>query len=239
MQEGLCIVVTPLIALMKDQVANLVKRDISAISIDSSIDRRAVDIALDNCIYGNVKFLYISPERIQTEIFQQRVKQMNVNRVAVDEAHCISQWGHHFRPSYLRISDLRELVPGINFIALTASATEPARTEIIEKLRLGVKGNLETAMGSFARSNLSYGALMVEDKEIKLVSLINQVEGSAIVYVKTRKQAKEVSATLRKKEISSNYYHAGMSNKQRDEVQMRWTKGNTRVEEEQKRNVQG
>jgi len=227
--KGLCIVVTPLIALMKDQVQNLTKRGISAISVDSSMDRRAVDVTLDNCIYGKVKFLYLSPERIQTEIFKERVMKMNISLIAVDEAHCISQWGHDFRPSYLQIINLRELLPGVTCIALTASATEPVRNEILEKLSFGPSKSHQTIIGSFARPNLAYGARLVEDKDLKILSFLERSEGSAIVYVKTRKQAREVSKIISSKGLSCGHYHAGMSNERRDQMQRLWTRGKVRI----------
>ena len=229
MIEGICIVVTPLIALMRDQVENLMKRKISAVTIDSSMDQKGVDVTLDNCIYGNVKFLYISPERIQTELFRERVQKMNVSLIAVDEAHCISQWGHDFRPSYLRIKELRELVPKVPCIALTASATEPVRAEILEKLAFTENEEHTTIMGSFVRPNLAYRAELVEDKDVRLLSLLKRSDGSAIVYTKTRKESRQVAKLLSARGISAGYYHAGMSGEQRDKIQSKWKQGSLRV----------
>lgn len=226
MKDGICIVVTPLIALMKDQVENLIKRGVSAVAIYSGMNPREIDVVLDNCIYGNIKFLYVSPERLHSHLFQERVNKMNVNLITVDEAHCISQWGHDFRPSYFEISQLRLLKPESNTIALTATATPEVRDEIVEKLDFK-KFRLFT--GSFARENLSYAVRKVEDKEQKLLEVLTKTSGTAIVYTKTRKEAKMVSEWLKRNGINSGYYHAGLSNQLRIRVQDQWMSGKLRV----------
>ena len=177
-QEGLCIVVTPLIALMKDQVDRLRARHIPAVAIHSGLSPRAIDIALDNCVYGDVKFLYVAPERLATEAFRLRVVRMNVSLVAVDEAHCISQWGYDFRPSYLRIARLRELQPEIPVLALTASATPEVAEDIMQQLKFSEPHVLRT---SFARSNLCYVVRNTEDKHEHLLRILNNVPGTGIV----------------------------------------------------------
>ncbi len=226
MKEGICIVITPLIALMKDQVENLLKRDIHAIAVYSGMNPREVDMALDNCIYGDIKFLYVSPERLQSILFQERLKKMNVNLIAVDEAHCISQWGHDFRPSYFEINQLRMLLPDCNIIALTATATPEVREEIIEKLELK---DASLFSGSFARENLSYAIRKVEDKEQKLLEILTNTTGSAIVYTKTRRETRKVSDYLKKNGIGAGFYHAGLANQVRIKIQDQWTAGKLRV----------
>ncbi len=226
LKEGICLVVTPLIALMKDQVLNLNSRGIKAEAVFSGMRQREIDVVLDNCIYGDVKFLYLSPERLETDLFRERVLKMNVNLLAVDEAHCISQWGYDFRPSYLNIAHARELLPQVNILALTASATPKVVEDIQEKLHFRVNNVFKK---SFARSNLSYSVRYVEDKERKLFEVLNNVQGSAIVYVNTRKEAKDVAVMLYKKGISTDFYHAGLTHAQRDSKQERWRKNQTRV----------
>jgi ATP-dependent DNA helicase RecQ len=226
MMDGICIVITPLIALMKDQVENLRKRKIPSAAIFSGMNTREIDITLDNCIYGNLKFLYISPERINTILFQERLSRMNVGLIAVDEAHCISQWGHDFRPAYLEIGMIRDLKPEVNIIALTATAIKSVREEIVEKL--GQK-DPSIFIGSFLRPNLSYSVRKVEDKEMKLVEILKNVSGSAIVYTRTRKETKEVSRLLQENEVSATEYHAGLSPYDRSSRQDKWIKGKVRV----------
>lgn len=225
-KEGICIVISPLIALMKDQVEQLRKRNISAVAIYSGMNSKEIDIVLDNCIYGNVKFLYVSPERLKTNIFQERAKKMKVNLIAVDEAHCISQWGYNFRPSYLQIADLREILPGISIIALTASATKEVKEDIQQKLLF--KDSLVFEK-SFARANLSYSVFRIENKELKLLEILKKVTGTAIVYVRSRKQTKEISDYLTRHKISATHYHAGLNHKERSARQDDWIKGRTRV----------
>ncbi len=225
-QDGLCLVITPLIALMKDQVAALQKRGIAAAAIFTGMNYAAIDQVLDNCIYGKMKFLYVSPERIQTSIFQTRVQQMKINSLVVDEAHCISQWGYDFRPAYLNIATLRTLVPKGNMIALTATATRKVRTEIQEKLNLkdGV-----VFQQSFARENLAYMVKATEDKEAQLIRLLQRVPGTAIVYVNTRKKAESIAKKLMLNNFSASYYHAGLDTATRDKRQLAWMQGKTRV----------
>ena len=221
MEPGICIVVSPLIALMKDQVQALQKKEIKAAMIFSGMNSRDIDITLDNCIYGDVKFLYISPERIKTEIFSERVQKMNVNLIAVDEAHCISQWGYDFRPSYLQIATLRELLPNAPIIALTATATEVVKKDIVEKLALRAPVVFQK---SFVRSNLSYSVFEEEDKERKLLEILKNVPGSAIVYVRSRKGTQKIAQFLNQHKIRAAWYHAGMSNFERDKAQESWIK---------------
>ena len=226
MKNGICIVVTPLIALMKDQVENLKNIGIRAAAVYSGMHLKEVDITLDNCIYGDLKFLYVSPERIQSEIFKERVKRMHVNLIAVDEAHCISQWGHDFRPAYFEINTLRDMKPEVKVIALTATATRQVQDEIVDKLQLEEP---EIFTGSFARENLSYSVRKVEDKERKLAEILNKIPGTSIVYTKTRKQSKEVSDILKATGISSGYYHAGLTYLDRIKMQDEWKSGKVRV----------
>ncbi len=224
--EGLCIVVTPLIALMKDQVEQLKKRNISAASIHSGMNKHEIDITLDNCIHGNTRFLYVSPERLRTEIMIERAKQMNICLLAVDEAHCISAWGYDFRPSYLLISEFRKLIPGVPVIALTATATEEVQTDIMDKLEMK---NPRLFKQSFARANLSYSTFMEENKERKLMRILKNVPGTGIVYVRTRKRTKELSDWLNRQGIKALAYHAGLPFKDRADRQTNWIKNQVRV----------
>ena len=224
-QEGLCIVVTPLIALMKDQVDRLRARHIPAVAIHSGLSPRAIDIALDNCVYGDVKFLYVAPERLATEAFRLRVVRMNVSLVAVDEAHCISQWGYDFRPSYLRIAELREKLPGVPVLALTASATKLVAEDIMRHLRFGEPHILRS---SFARPNLSYSVRHTDDKNGQLLRLVRNVPGSGIVYVRTREGTEQVADMLRREGITAAAYHGGMGHAERSLRQEEWVSGRTR-----------
>lgn len=225
--EGICIVVSPLIALMKDQVDRLKSLDIRAMVIHTGMMREEISISLDNCIYGDYKFLYISPERIGSEVFRNRVARMNVSMVAVDEAHCISQWGYDFRPSYLRISDLRDLLPdNTPFLALTASATVKVVGDIIEKLKFRNGRVLKTG---FDRKNLTYLVREIEDKESYLLRTVSKVAGSGIVYVRSRKKSKDIAEMLVKNGIEADFYHAGLSRELRDRKQVNWTTGKSRV----------
>lgn len=225
-KDGICIVITPLIALMKDQVENLQKINVKAIAIYSGMTKNEIDIALDNCIYGNVKFLYISPERISTEIFQVRVKHMNVNLIAIDEAHCISEWGYDFRPSYLQIAHLRELVPNAPFLALTATAIPKVVDDIQDKLLFTEKNVFRK---SFERKNIIYLVREVEDKQRYLIDTIKKVKGSGIIYVRNRKKTRETALYLIKEKISADYYHAGLQHEARSQKQNNWKSGKTRV----------
>ena len=226
-QEGICLVITPLIALMKDQVYRLNSLEIKSIAIHSGMSAEEIDIALENAIYGDYKFLYVSPERISTRIFQAKAARLNLSLVAIDEAHCISQWGYDFRPSYLKISRLREHISGkVPFLALTASATPQVVVDIMKKLSFRKENVLRT---SFSRKNISYLVRKIEDKEAYLVKTLSKVKGSGIVYVRSRKRCREVAELLLKNSISADFYHAGLPDELRDKKQVSWTTGETRV----------
>ena len=225
-RPGLCLVISPLVALMEDQVNSLNKKGIKALALIGGASFSEVDDLLDNCIYGNYKFLYLSPERLQQELVQERIRQMDVNLIAVDEAHCISQWGHDFRPSYRNISLLRELKPATNFIALTATATVEVVKDISEQLKLS---SPEIFRKSFERKNISYEVLKVEDKYYHLEKLLRQHGESAIIYVRTRKATVEISTFLQKKGISSEVYHGGLSKKEKSKNLQDWLLGEKRV----------
>jgi ATP-dependent DNA helicase RecQ len=225
-QEGLCIVVTPLIALMKDQVEQLKRRGISAVAIHSGMNRHEIDIALDNCVHGQTKFLYVSPERLRTDLLIERVKRMKVALLAVDEAHCISAWGYHFRPSYLLIAEFRERIPGVPVMAVTATATAEVRTDIQDKLRMQRPLVFQQ---SFARANLSYSVFYEEAKERKLLQILQNVPGTALVYVRTRKRTEQVADWLRRQGVSAAHYHAGLPYKERTTRQADWLHNRTRV----------
>jgi len=225
--EGICLVITPLIALMKDQVARLKSLEIKALAIHSAMSAEEIDNALENAIYGDYKFLYVSPERISTRIFLGKVSRLNLSLVAIDEAHCISQWGYDFRPSYLKIAELRDHISEkVPFLALTASATPPVIEDIMKKLAFRGKNVLRT---SFDRKNISYLVRKVEDKGIYLVKSILKARGSGIVYVRSRKRCKEVAELLVANGVSADFYHAGLSDELRDKKQASWTLGETRV----------
>ncbi len=225
-QEGICIVVSPLIALMKDQVENLHKKNIPAVSIISGMNRHEIDIALDNCVYGKEKFLYVSPERLSSEIFIERIKKMKVNLIAIDEAHCISQWGYDFRPAYLKIAEVREILPGVPVLALTATATASVEEDIQKRLNFPVNNVFRK---SFERKNLSYVVLYEEDKLKRLLNIVNKIKGCGIVYARTRKKTRELSEFLVRNKISAEYYHAGLSSQVRSSVQGNWMKEKTRI----------
>ena len=225
--EGICLVITPLIALMKDQVNRLNNLEIKSIAIHSGMSGEEIDNALENCIYGDYKFLYISPERISTRLFEAKVTRLNLSLVAIDEAHCISQWGYDFRPSYLKIALLRDHISDkVPFLALTASATPQVVEDIMKKLAFREKNVLKT---SFDRKNISYLVRKVEDKGTYLVKTILKSKGSGIVYVRSRKRCKEVAELLVANGISADFYHAGLSDELRDKKQSSWTTGETRV----------
>ncbi len=225
--EGTCLVITPLIALMKEQVNRLNSLEIKSMAIHSAMSREEIDIALDNCIYGDYKFLYISPERISTPLFQGRVGRINLSLVAVDEAHCISQWGYDFRPSYLKIASLRNLISDeVPFLALTATATPPVINDIMEKLEFRGKNVLRM---SFARKNISFVVRHAEEKGSYLANTLRKVEGSGIVYVRSRKKSKEIAGQLVENGIDADYYHAGLPDNVRDKKQASWSTGETRV----------
>lgn len=225
-KEGICIVVTPLIALMKDQVENLKNRGIKAIALHSGLSRHEIDIALDNCIYGNYKFLYLSPERIETEIFKVRVEKLNVNLLAIDESHCISQWGYDFRPSYLRIAELRKLLPNVPILAVTATATPNVVDDIQDKLMFREKRVFKM---SFERKNLVYLVRNSDDKNKHLLKIINNIPGTGVVYVRNRQKTQDISTLLQKEGISADYYHAGLSTDIRSKKQDDWQRGKSRI----------
>lgn len=224
--KGLCIVVTPLIALMKDQVANLRSRGIKAAAIYSGMKNSEVIIALENCIFGDYKFLYISPERISSEIFLKKIQKTDVSLITVDEAHCISQWGHDFRPAYRRISDLRALFPDVPVLALTATATEEVAADIQQRLSFR---NGKSFRMSFERKNLVYVVRRTENKPQELLHILNRIEGSAIVYALNRKRTKEVADFLIANGIAAEYYHAGLSAESKDKKEELWKSGKSRV----------
>ena len=224
--EGMCLVITPLIALMKDQVEKLVRKGIKAMALHSGLSREEIDIGLNNAIYGNYKFLYVSPERLATDIFRIRLPQMNLSLVTVDEAHCISQWGYDFRPSYLKIATLREQVPDVPILALTATATPRVVDDIQEKLQFRKKNVLQA---SFQRKNLVYTVKQVEDKEHYLLELLHQLQGSGIVYARSRKKTRDLANLLRQEKISCDYYHAGLAQESRTRKQTEWMTGHARV----------
>jgi len=225
-KDGICLVITPLISLMKDQVEKLKSRGIKAVAVYSGMTRSELDITLDNCIYGDFKFLYVSPERLGTELFRVRVDKMKVNLITVDEAHCISQWGYDFRPSYLNISDLREIHPEAPVLALTATATSDILDDIQEKLKFKKKNVLKTG---FERKNLVYRVEEVEDKLNHLVRLVKKTEGSGIIYARSRKKTREIAETFTRNNISVTYYHAGLDHQLRNSRQTGWSKGKFRV----------
>ena len=225
-QEGLCLVITPLIALMKDQVRNLRERGIKATAIYSGMTREEIVIALENCIFGNYKFLYVSPERLDTEIFQIKLRSMHVSLITVDESHCISQWGYDFRPAYLKIADIRQLLPGVPVIALTATATLEVVSDIQQRLQFRQENVFRM---SFERKNLAYVVRHTEDKESELLHILQHVDGSGIVYTRNRKKTKEISQFLNRNHITATFYHAGLNDETKDSRQKAWLKGEFRV----------
>lgn len=225
-RKGICVVITPLIALMKDQVEQLKSRGIEALAIFSGMSKREIDIALDNCVYGRIKFLYLSPERLASELVQERIRHMNINLFAVDEAHCISQWGYDFRPSYLNISVLRMLHPNVPYLALTATATPDVVIDIQEKLAFAQPNVLQK---SFFRENLAYMALDEENKRGRMLRIIRNVGGSGIVYVRNRKETQEIARFLLHEGVSADFYHAGLETAIRMKKQDAWKSDSTRV----------
>lgn len=224
--EGVCIVVSPLIALMKDQVEQLRRRGIKAAAIYSGMSMKEIDLTLDNCIYGGTKFIYVSPERLKTELFLARASQMNVCMLAVDEAHCISQWGYDFRPPYMEIGEFIKELDIKRVIALTASATREVKEDILEKLELE---DARVFQKSFARANLSYSVFELERKEQKMLEILQNVPGSSVVYVRSRKRTQELAGFLKSHGISADHYHAGLSGTLRSTRQDQWISGKARV----------
>lgn len=225
-QSGVTIVITPLIALMKDQVDALRDRGIRAVAIHSALSAREIDIALDNCVYGDVKLLYIAPERIETRLFHARVQKMEVALVAVDEAHCVSEWGYDFRPAYLKIARLREWLPEVPFLAVTATATSLVLEDIKRHLRLD---DPQVFRGSFARPNIRFVVRRAENKAEQMLRVIRAVEGSGIVYARTRRATEEIADRLREEGIAADFYHAGLGFRLRAAKQEAWLRGEVRV----------
>ena len=225
-RPGLCIVVTPLIALMKDQVQNLRGRGIKAAAVYSGMSREEIVIALENCIFGGYKFLYISPERLSTEIFKTKLRRMDVSMITVDEAHCISQWGYDFRPAYLNIAEIRKLLPETPVLALTATATP----EVVKDIQARLQFRQENVFRmSFERKNLAYVVRHTEDKDAEMLHILKCMEGSSIVYTRNRKKTKEISDLLNRNGIAATFYHAGLSDAAKDERQKAWLEGKFRV----------
>lgn len=226
-QPGLCLVITPLIALMKDQVRNLRDRGIKALAVYSGMTREEIVVALENCIFGDYKFLYISPERLDTDIFRAKLRNMKINMITVDESHCISQWGYDFRPAYLKISEIRELLPTVPVLALTATATPEVVKDI--QTKLGFREDSRIFRMSFERKNLAYIVRNTESKQEELLHILNSVSGSAIVYTRNRKRTREVAELLVNNEITATFYHAGLNNDVKDQRQKSWLSGASRV----------
>ena len=225
-KDGLCLVITPLIALMKDQVQNLRKRGIKALSIYSGMSRQDIITTLENCIFGNYKFLYISPERVDTEIFRTKLRKMKVSMITVDESHCISQWGYDFRPAYLKIAEIRELLPDVPVLALTATATP----EVVKDIQARLHFRRENVFRmSFERSNLAYIVRKTDNKTGELLHILRSMPGSAIVYVRNRRRTKEITELLNNEDITADFYHAGLDDATKDIRQHRWQSGGSRV----------
>ena len=225
-KEGMCLVITPLIALMKDQVQNLKKRGIKALAIYSGMSRQDIIITLENCIFGNYKFLYISPERLDTEIFRTKLRKMHISMITVDESHCISQWGYDFRPAYLKIAEIRELLPDVPVLALTATATPEVVKDIQSRLHFRHKNVFRM---SFERNNLAYIVRKTENKTAELLHILRSMPGSAIVYVRNRRRTKEITELLNNEHITADFYHAGLDDATKDIRQHRWQSGESRV----------
>lgn len=225
-KEGMCLVITPLIALMKDQVQNLKKRGIKALAIYSGMSRQDIIITLENCIFGNYKFLYISPERLDTEIFRTKLRKMHISMITVDESHCISQWGYDFRPAYLKIAEIRELLPDVPVLALTATATPEVVKDIQARLHFRHKNVFRM---SFERNNLAYIVRKTENKTAELLHILRSMPGSAIVYVRNRRRTKEITELLNNEHITADFYHAGLDDATKDIRQHRWQSGERRV----------
>jgi ATP-dependent DNA helicase RecQ len=224
--EGVCLVVSPLIALMKDQVEGLRKKGIPALAVVSGMSPNEIDIAFDNCIHGKVKFLYLSPERLSSPLFLERLEKMNICLLAIDESHCISQWGYDFRPSYLKIAEIRQHLNNVPVLALTASATPDIQIDIRKKLEFNTENVFRK---SFERKNLSYVVLREDDKLQRMLKVINNVPGTGVIYVRTRKRTKDIAAFLSRHKISAGFYHGGLNSTERSKVQDQWMSGAIRV----------
>ena len=225
-KEGMCLVITPLIALMKDQVQNLKKRGIKALAIYSGMSRQDIIITLENCIFGNYKFLYISPERLDAELFRTKLRKIHISMITVDESHCISQWGYDFRPAYLKIAEIRELLPDVPVLALTATATPEVVKDIQARLHFRHKNVFRM---SFERNNLAYIVRKTENKTAELLHILRSMPGSAIVYVRNRRRTKEITELLNNEYITADFYHAGLDDATKDIRQHRWQSGESRV----------
>ena len=225
-KDGLCLVVTPLIALMKDQVQHLRQRGIKALAIYAGMSREEIVTTLENCIFGNYKFLYISPERLDTELFRNKLRRIKVSMITVDESHCISQWGYDFRPAYLKIAEIRDLLPGVPVLALTATATPEVVKDIQVQLHFS-KANVFRM--SFERENLAYVVRKTENKGDELLHILHRQPGSAIVYVRNRRRTKEIATLLQQAGIQADFYHAGLDDATRDIRQQRWQRDECRV----------
>lgn len=226
LMDGICIVVSPLVALMKDQVENLKDKGIEAVAIYAGMGKREIDILLDNCIYGKIKFLYLSPERLLSELVRTRISYMNVNLIAIDEAHCISQWGYDFRPPYLKVKELRDILPKVPILALTATATPEVRLDIVDKLTLK-KPNI--FVKSFGRKNLSYVVFNLDDKHKKLIDIVTNVKGCGLIYVRNRRETAEIASFLQRNNVSADFYHAGLEKDLRFKKQEDWKTNKTRI----------
>ena len=225
-KPGICIVISPLIALMNDQVVNLKKRGIKAEFISSGMSPKQMDYALDNCVYGDTKFLYLSPERLQTIFVKERLKQMKINFIAVDEAHCISQWGHDFRPAYRMVTQIKEIIPTAPIIAVTATATKKVANDI--QLQLDFKKQ-NVVKNSFKRENIFLSTHHTENKLNNILHFVKQTKGSGIIYIRSRKTSELLAKTLNENEISAEYYHAGIAMAERKSIESRWKNNKTRV----------
>ena len=226
-KDGICLVISPLIALIKDQVENLKNKGINTLAIYSGMPFLEIKKTLQNAAYGNYKFLYVSPERLETALFLDYLPALNINLIAVDEAHCISQWGYDFRPAYLNIAKIREQIPTVPVLALTASATKNVQEDICEKLLF--TNAAQSFQQSFARPNLSYSVFNVASKQTKLLTILKNVSGSGIVYCKSRKHTKEIADLLKLHALNADFYHAGLSNDERNTKQENWIKNKTRI----------
>jgi len=219
MKEGICLVISPLVALMKDQVANLQKRDIKAIALTGGISADDTINLLDNCQFGNYKFLYLSPERLQSDWILDRIKSLPINLIAVDEAHCVSQWGHDFRPAYLKISELKPHFPKVPFIALTASATKRVQEDIINQLQLAKPSVFQQ---SFLRENIAYMVFEIEDKLFRMEQILKKNPQPSIIYVRNRKSCHDTAAQLQTLGIGATFYHGGLPTKEKEKNMQLW-----------------